>query len=431
MISTIVRTIAASALITVYCSTCLGAAPATTTKNEILRLLATGEKITPSAVADAKALYEKLRADSRGDQKVELAYGAVLVQQRRYREARKQLARYLDANPEDDQARLLKIRAALGDHRPAEVFDDADGLASRLAAPSGKIPNDERNEWARQLGVVFGYLELAHPDQTQAERRLASRNRLLKALDKEESTTFDAGRTETAELVAKLDAELEAERRRIERFEKHEAEVIQSALDNAKEKLVDQNDVVQSSQDAASEAEREAGVLAMQLANLRDDRARVGARFAALQAQIQSLTTSTYSYTDQTTPGSRNPIGTSTTTSTTVPVDRMIQANALAFQLAAVNKQAIDMDRKIFALQNRLAEVAEEHAKNKKNLADTDAEGRELERKAKIAEKKLKRKPRTSNARITALRAELANFSTYLPFDFEAEKQRVLKMFDQ
>jgi seryl-tRNA synthetase len=108
-----------------------------------------------------------------------------------------------------------------------------------------------------------------------------------------------------------------------------------------------------------------------------------------------------------------------------------MQGTGPAMELAVLNKQALEMDRKTRALQSQLAELSRRYGRSAQELGISDANSRKLERKAKIAEKKLKQKPRTSNAKIAALKAQLTNFSTYVPFDYEAEKERVLKMFDE
>jgi hypothetical protein len=413
----------------------VAAEPASRSKPVVEKLLLLGSKSTPAAAADALALYNKLDSIAPGDRRNAAAYATVLLAQRRYRDAQVFLEGPLKASPVDVHLRLLKLRASLGERRQADLIDDLDALASAFGAPSDQVPQHTRLELAKFVGTVFGYLELVRSGSVEPPGFSSIKQGLLHRLNDAELAVFDEGRNETAKALTDLRTQIEAEQQRIERARERSAEAARSTLDDAKEKQSEHDSTAQSSQETASDAAREAEVLAMQLQTLQNERARVAARYSYVQAQYQMavapITSSTFS--DFTRPGSNDPrpIVTTTTTTTTVDFSRMVQANALALQLAAINKQAFDMDRKILALQSRMSDVSGDYVKSSRAIEESDAASREIERKAKIAEKKLKQKPRTSNARITALRAQLSNFSTYAPFDYEAEKKRVLSLFDE
>ena len=79
--------------------------------NGISNLFERGAKNTPPAVAAAKSQYEKLKRSNAQDRRIDYAYGVVLVNQHKYRDALPLLSRYLETAKPELNAHRVKILA--------------------------------------------------------------------------------------------------------------------------------------------------------------------------------------------------------------------------------------------------------------------------------------------------------------------------------
>ena len=108
-----------------------------------------------------------------------------------------------------------------------------------------------------------------------------------------------------------------------------------------------------------------------------------------------------------------------------------VQLSSLSLTLARLNKQAFDMDRKIAGLQARGKELNVKGAHEAEAIAESEELAARADKRARALEKTAARKaaaPPTS-AKATAIAAKIAVFSTYAPFPYEEEQQRVLGWF--
>jgi hypothetical protein len=108
--------------------------------------------------------------------------------------------------------------------------------------------------------------------------------------------------------------------------------------------------------------------------------------------------------------------------------DRTIQIVGLATTLAALNKQAFEMDREILSLQSRGATLSRQSGENAQRLERDQTAALAAERKAAQLEKQLKRLT-APNARGKGPTGKMLLFSTYEQLPFAAEQQRVLDWF--
>ncbi|HEX3728137.1 MAG TPA: hypothetical protein VHV08_17920 [Pirellulales bacterium] len=162
----------------------------------------------------------------------------------------------------------------------------------------------------------------------------------------------------------------------------------------------------------------------IQLASLQKDRVGIAAKVITTQALITQIQTDFYnSTTSANTASTYSPFS-------TMPYTSLVQINAYGLSLAALNKQAFEMDRKILALQARAAQLGGKGQEQTRNIVEGQVTVRQAEQHAKYAERKLRRPPPAS-ARAAALLTRMTSFSTYASFPYDEEKQRILGWFSE
>src|SRR5262249_25820584 len=108
---------------------------------------------------------------------------------------------------------------------------------------------------------------------------------------------------------------------------------------------------------------------------------------------------------------------------------RWVQMYSLAQSLARLNKQAFDVDRQMMQLNGRAGEVSTTGQREAQKLAKSDAATQKASKKARTLEKKLLREETQAAKAKPAASAPLAAFSSYAPFPFDKERERVLGWF--
>ena len=403
-----------------------GAAP--DLRVQAAQLLESSAKNTPSAIAASRAQYERSKGLYPRERRLDYVYALALMNQRKYHDVIPLVSGYLESAKRDLGARRLKISAVILDKRCAEALHEASALSQCFPAGPDQNRKDDYLETAEFLGAVFGYLELARPTAVDTQTRVDEREKVADRLG-EWVGAFDQGRNAVAKQLTELQKQREAEQKQVTATVEQRRDQVREALEEDKKKAAGHAETAQASEQELRDAQRELNVLRKQLASLQSDRSRVAAQITTIQAQIQQLTTASSTFRDQTQPGNPRPVVANTVQTQTIPFDRFVQASSLALNLATLNKQAFDMDRKLLALQAQAANASGKGGEEIKSLEKSAAAIREAEKRAKIAEKQLRKPVPTSNARITATNAKMTNFATYAPFPFEQEKQRVLGWF--
>jgi hypothetical protein len=414
------------ALVLLAAAAASGAAPSL--RVEITTLLDSSVKNTPPAIAASRSQYERLKRAYPRNQRLDYAYAVVLINQRKYHDALPLLSQYLETAKRDISARRTKVMALIQDKRAADALQEAILLSQCLS--EGDDANRERDylEAAEFLGAVFGYLELVRPTAVDAQARTKGRDTVVSHLD-DRVDAFDRGRNAVAEQWTDFQKDRESEKDQVTATSQRRRDQARQALDEDKKKAVGHAETAQAGQQDLQDAQRELSMLQTQLASLQNDRSRLTAQISAIQAQMQQLTTASSTFSDQTQPGNPRPVIQTTTQTQTIPFDRAVQATSLTFNLVTLNKQAFDMDRKILALQAKAAEATGKGNEGLEAREKSTAAIREAEKRAKVAERQLRQRVPTSNARIAAINAKMTNFATYAPFPYEREKERVLGWF--
>lgn len=389
-------------------------------------LLVAGEKNTPAAVEAAKQAYEQLKRNSPVDVRVDYAYALVLINQGRYRQANGLIDKYLQAKPSDLAALRVMLHAQILDRQYASAIRSAEALASQIQRSTDTVPPDDLNAAAEFLGTMFGYLELRAAAAMSPEQVSAGKNRVLLSLHDATLNAFDEGRQDALSLYHRVEAEREAKLAKEHAEEVAQRQQAQATLVGNRDNSGENRQTAQQSDENLRESQREYDVVARQLISLAGDRTQIGIQITAAQTQIVGITQSMNQQllTPNTRLGNRAGVG----------FAERAQVNALSISLASLDRQALELDRRILALQTRAGELVAAGAKASEELAESTAALAKSEKRAKNLEKQLARAERKAATKAAAAKApavtgRMAQFSTYAPFPYEQEKERVLSWY--
>jgi hypothetical protein len=344
----------------------------------------------------------------------------VLLNQRKYPNALPLLARQAARHPTDVETGCWYVWALVQCRRYREALTALDRLGSRLADPAAE---DARQSTLLTLGKLLGYFERVRPGGVSADDIVKVKNGLLARLSKGDIEILDEGTALTTAKFNELDA---ARQQRLA----HRAASSEETRDAVAESLE-----LQNSQAVRSETERDAkaaestdavrqwSLLRTQIASLTQDRARVSAQLLVVQTMLADLSR-TY---DLGTFGSGSV--SQRFQRQTIRIDDVARAQQYSLQLAVLNKQAFDMDRKLLEY-GRQAEALRRAGAVQGDAAVRSEELRQTAmRRAAQLDKRLRRLEREKPAATPVMTAQMRSLSTYLPFDYERERARVLSWF--
>ena len=162
----------------------------------VARLFEVGWSITLQARQAADAQHEILQGIAPADSRASKAWWLVLMQQRRFDEALKEIQRYLEREPGDLAA--LRARAWLTTvlKNYTVAFVAADELSEQLARSVPKDDSDREihDEYVAFLGRLLGYLGGAAADNVNQEERRRLEKRLLERLPEMQRPLFEEAR---------------------------------------------------------------------------------------------------------------------------------------------------------------------------------------------------------------------------------------------
>jgi hypothetical protein len=415
----------------------LGVLRASELGDGVSKLFESGAKNTPPAVAAAKSQYEKLKRSNPQDRRIDYAYGVVLVNQHKYRDALPLLLRYVETAKPELNAHRVQIWAQIQDRKYADALDGMASLGQRFPHDSASPMEARYLETARFLGTLFGYLELARPGTVNPELKSKSKDFILARLGDPYTTAFDEGRDEVASRASDLQRERKVAQEKASAAAEVRQEQEKAVLEDDRGKITVQQEAMQTSAEQLNEARRELSVIQQQLSSLNADRTRLGAQIVVLQTQLYQIQVDIYNTNNNF--GANRPAPNpapdkNVTGAISVPaaqVEQFARARALTLSLAGLNKQAFNMDRNILAFQQRAAVLSGRGEQEAESLAQRDSTIRNTAKHAKVIEKKLARErtapPKASTAGLTS---QMTSLSTYLPFPYEQEKKRVLEWFE-
>ncbi len=390
----------------------------------IAKLFDLGAKSTPPAVAAAKDQYEQLRRVHPKDPRIDYAFGLVLVNQHKYRDALPLLSRYLDSGKRAPNEYLIKIWAELQDRKVVGALEDMAMLSRQFPRAAAAEPDPAFCEIASFLGAAFGYLDLVRPDGADGKLKSQKRNEVLAQLGAKYLPAFDEGRNIVVARLDELQTERKSKEEQVTAAAEKRLEQDKSVLEGARTTVAAQQETIQSSAESLQDAQRELAVIQQQLSTLSQDRARLSAQIIALQAQssqfIASINNSSANSSGIN--GFNRGLGPSPLT------PQVAQLQSVAMALAGLNKQAFNIDRQMLTLQNRATALVAKGAKESETVAQSEEVVRKTSKQAKAIEKKLRRPETTTKSR-AVMTPKMASLATYIPFPYDEERERVLDWF--
>jgi hypothetical protein len=369
------------------------------------------------------------------DLRVDYAYGLVLANQRRYSEAARLLRRYIGTQADDLAAQRVTLWTEIQDKQFEAALDSIAAIGKQLAVrPAGRPSPDQLNT-AKYLGVCFAFLEQIEPNGIDKHAVSASKELVLGHFDKQSVSAFEEGCGVVVEQLAAMEATRDSRLKRAKEAESERTKQIAADLSASVDKISSQREIIQSSAEKTKESQRELRTIQQQLLSLAQDRTRLAAQIVVTQTQLSEVQqfipdALANGIGNNSTPQAANGlVGGDQGTTRVLPLDRIVQAQAFSLALAALNKQAFDMDRLILSLQTRGAELSGTSQAEFKKLAESRAAAEKAAKKAEKLSKRLERQEAESLKRPPRLTGLMTRFSTYAPLPYEEETQRVLGWF--
>lgn len=387
------------------------AAAAEPVRDAVDQMFVAAKRTDAAALATVQKQYAHLRKTLPNDSRADYAYALALVGLNRAGDALPLLERYVARQPDDLAAARTRIWAELQLRRNAAALEHSLALAERLAA--SKLPAAALDDTAKFLGTAVGYLELQVGGDEKA--RQAAKNRILALVGKRHLESFDEGRKVVLDRVAELQAEQQAREQR--ELAKREAKESQTslALDQSRQHMAKSDELVQSGAENVRDAERQFEVLRGQLASLQNDRILLTNQIMFTQTRLMELQAQVSAQ-----PG-QQPRG--------IPINTSALMTNATVTLAALNKQAFDMDRRILDLRARVGEVAQQGTQGSQTVASGEASLRKAEKKANALEKQLLQIEREKAKQASKLTPQMRMLKNYLPNPFAEERGRVTGWF--
>jgi hypothetical protein len=372
-------------------------------RGELKRLFELGAQGTPSAVAAAKAQYEKLRDSHRRDRRIDYAFAAVLVNQRQYRDAVALLSEYLEAGHAELGAHALKMRAQLPLRAFNAVLEEARILAERFPRDPKARPEEVFREAAHFLGTIFAYLELVRPAAVDATLRSRDEEMVLRCLGEVYGPDFAAGRRAVAKRFAELQAQ--GNINDAEWVAKVEArkEQDKSLADDAQVSVANQVQIAQASQGRLQEIQRDYLALQAQLAPYVSQRANLRALILATEGQVEALRRA------------RNP-------------DQTLETN-LRQRMRTLDQQVHELDQQFEPQRSAAAALEREAARYDWMLMKAEVIASKNDRVGSDAKARVRRADEKLSSPRGTLEGKGTLFSSYAPFVYEQEHRRVLGWF--
>jgi hypothetical protein len=385
------------------CSTLSADQPSTT--DALRALFAAGRKSTPTAVAEALAKYEAFRAAGQGDSRIEYAYAIVLINQRKYRQASDVLSRYLNANEPRLSAHCLLITALIPLGESGTVLELTAPLAQAIERNPGSEPASDREEAARFLGLVYRYLELPRKGAVDPRVLDEHKREVLALLDAPCTSAFDQGYNALARQYAKLQAEHNERNQQLATEISERKEIDRQKLELAKAAGEAADAKSEFSQDQLRELQAQYTELQKQMSPFVQQRSTIQAAIVARRAQIEQ---------DR---QNRN-------------LSQTFE-QALRREINVLEDQVDDLNRRLRPLSEKAAALESKANRHQYSLLEAENSARKSQRIGLQAARQIERAKDKLRGRSTAVDSKLTLFSSYAPFSYDVECQRVLDWFEK
>jgi hypothetical protein len=363
---------------------------------DVAHMLQIGATRSLASFADSQAAYQSLKSRAPGDPRLGLAWAMVLLEQRKYADALPFLAAQIRENPADLDTTCWYAWALVQCRRYDHALEAAMHIGRRITDVN-LASEEARYAAARQLGQILGYLERVKPGTVTSEKLTSVKNRLLSQLNRPLLDSLDTARLEIAEKFAALQAEQVARHAERTATVEQQQQDARDSLDGNRQKVADRQAELDSTNEKLRDATREWEVLQKQISDLAANRTRLTAQIAVAQAQLSDAS--------------------------------FAQAQQIALGLTGFQKQGIEMDRRLMALNTRATELRGAGATETQTVARGEADIRNAAKRAGAMEKRIRQ---LENAKPSgpALSSQMRSLSTYIPFPYDQQQARVLQLFD-
>jgi len=394
--------LAALALVLVACR---ASARASDVSEQLRSLFESGSKGTPSAVAAAKAKYDALRAAHPTDRRMDYAYGVVLINQRKYREATEILARYLATDKPRPTAYCLQIGALVPLRESGKVLEQAVALANRLRAEARDAPDASQLEAARFLGTLFRYLELPRKGFVDTRLLNETKREVLALLDERCIAAYEEGYNTTAKRHSELQRLHESQQEQLKEKITDRKERDKLVVAQAKSTSAAANEKSQFTQEQLREVQQQYTELQKQMAPFVMQCSVIESAIAVRRAQIEQNRKS------------RDP--------------NPMVSQALENEIDILKLQFKQLEVRLAPLRASAVALEAKAASHHFSLARAEDTSLRSERLGIQANRRIERAEDKLNNHSPAADGKLTLFSSYAPFSYELERKRVLDWFSK
>lgn len=397
------------------------------TRAALARLLDVGWSVTPQARAAADAQYQEVLKIAGRDPRALTASWLVLMQQRRFEEARQRLDEYLAGSPADLKAQRAKtwVLAVLKNY-PAAMLA-ADKLSAQVAAsPAG----DELNRVAQDeliafLGRLVGYWGGPAADAVNQDERKALEKKLLDRLDESRKLVFEDARNGVlSKYIEITDDSIEA-RQRAAAAAVADKEKTLAELQADREKIAARSKELEDRKGKVRDAFNE------ELAEIAKQDQPLVQELTRLNSRASSLDGTLFVYQSEIDRLQRQA---ASEKSNALKQQYLFQADQVALLAAQVSSDLLATNRLLQGVQNQRGALAQRQAQAQSDSANQiDKIERELESLAKRErrndglEKRAARPVSASTGKTRSLSAQAMALSTYDAFPLEAAKAELLE----
>jgi hypothetical protein len=393
----------------------------------ISKLLDVGWSITPQARQAADAQYEELTKIAPRDPRALEAWWLVLMQQRRFDEALKQIELHLKREPDD----LAAWRAKTWVHTVLKNYSSAFVAAERLSAllaahePAEDAHRALHAESIGFLGRLLGYVGGPIADAVNQDERKVLEKKFLDRLADSERPLFEDARNGVLARFLEMTDESADARDKAQALANAEKAKTLAELQSDREKLDERaKELEERRKKLNSELKAELTEIDRQEQPLVQQQAQLAARSEALNADL-------FNYSSQI-----------TTLQSLAAKEKdaalrqqyLNQANSLSFLASRVEADLNGANRLWRGLQaQRSGLQARRGQAQASSTSQVDRLARELadldkrERRNEGLERRAGRSATTSTSKVRSLSAQATALSTYDAFPLEAAKARLLE----
>lgn len=401
-------------------------------RSQIRHLLTLAAEPSAKNLDAVEDYFRSLPAASHRDGRLKYAYAVALIRQRRLHESAKLIDALAEEQPQQVCLWRDRIWLALVLGQKTAAMTEIEHLAAHAAARrAGEHQAIDDSEMAEFFGAVCGFISGPWSHKVHASDVQNAEDHLRSVFDDESRAVFDRSK---AKVIERYEEMLKTHEERAEdelqaRFTAREA--AEQSVDLAAKQLDDKQQALKS-KEAKRNADAKAKIddLDQQLRKIDDERQALLKQLVPLEAQRAALVS-------QMKPDPMYIPGMSRLMHANMLVPSSIASRqinrAIMQQLTPIVVKVTELEARVGVLDQREQELRFEQQatdiKRQVEVGKLSAKEQSLEKDRKRVQKdarRVKNKPLGSTPRLRAQAEQLTNFSTYVPFPFEREKERLL-----